>query len=160
MERLEELKNETGLESKKLGMPLFASDEVRNIILREVAAHTAYFTPRYMANIATVAKSYLIDRVAKAKGKIIGLTEADLEGFTFTVEDWERAFAEVSSKYDSEGVKRRDEQLLSFVIKQTRRPYGLVASAAGQTRIFSPAVFAKVVAAETNLVLDDAPGAA
>jgi SpoVK/Ycf46/Vps4 family AAA+-type ATPase len=109
--RYEILKIHADMESKKLGMPLFASDEVRDIILSAVAQHTDAFTPRYLANIATIAKSHLIDRVAKDKARIIGLTEEDLDGYRFEVEDWEKAFTEVDSKYDSPDVKKRDDAL-------------------------------------------------
>lgn len=149
--RYEILKIHADMESRKLELPLFSSEEVRDIVLREIATHTDSFTPRYMANIATIAKSHLIDRVAKAKGKIIGLTEEDLDGHTFSVEDWERAFAEVSSKYDSENVKKRDEELQRFVKKHAQRITGFVANEAPQRRIFSQAVITRIVAAEARL---------
>lgn len=149
--RYEILKIHTDLESKKLGKPLFSSEEVRDIILREVAAQTSYFTPRYLANIATIAKSHLIDRVATAKGKIIGLTEADLDGHVFGIKDWEAAFAEVSSKYDSQYTRERDETLSRFVQKHAQQVLGFGTSEIRQRRAFSPAVFAKVVAAEATL---------
>ena len=122
--RYEILKIHAGLESKKLGKQLFISDEVRDDILREVAKHTENFTPRYLSNIATVAKSFLIDRVAREKGKIIGLTEEDLEGHTFDVEDWERAFAEVSSKYDSAATGRDNKKMEQFVKKYSHSDLG------------------------------------
>jgi hypothetical protein len=146
--RYEILKIHADKESKKLKMPLFSSDEVRDIILSEVAAHTDAFTPRYLANIATIAKSFLVDRVAKAEGRTIGLTEEDLDGHAFTVEDWEKAFAEVSAKYDSGDVKRRDEELSRFVKKHSQRSYGFAVGNAVMQRIFSKEVFARVVAVE------------
>lgn len=53
--RYEILKIHANKESKNLKKPLFSSDEVRDLILREVAKHTNAFTPRYLANIATIA---------------------------------------------------------------------------------------------------------
>jgi ATP-dependent 26S proteasome regulatory subunit len=149
--RYEILKIHADMESRKLGMPLFSSDEVRDIILGEVAAHTNNFTPRYLANIATIAKSHLIDRIAKDKGKIIGLTEEDLKGYAFVVADWEKAFAEVASKYDSEDVRKRDEQLRQFVKKHTQRPPGFASHEADRQRIFTPSVVSRIVAAEVKL---------
>jgi AAA+ superfamily predicted ATPase len=149
--RYEILKIHADMESKEKGMPLFSTEEVRDIILSEVAAHSNNFTPRYMANIATIAKSYLIDRVSKDKGRIIGLTEEDLEGYAFDVVDWEKAFAEVSSKYDSESVRKRDEQLRKFVKKHGER-LGFVKNEAAEGRIFSQDVFARIVAAEARII--------
>lgn len=145
--------------SKKLDMPLFKSDEIRDIILGAVAAHTEYFTPRYIANIATIAKSHLIDRVAKAKEQIIGLTEADLAGYAFDVSDWEMAFAEVAEKYDRESVKRRDEEPRQFVKKYSPRRVGFASGERHRGRIFPEEVFARLVAAETKLELGNSPAA-
>jgi AAA+ superfamily predicted ATPase len=150
--RYEILKIHADMESRKLRMPLFSSDEVRDIILNEVAAHTNDFTPRYMANIATIAKSHLIDRVAKDKERIIGLTEEDLEGYTFDVADWEKAFAEVSSKYDNESVRKRDEELRNFVKKHKQQLLGFNTKETSQTGIFSQDVFKRIVAAEAKIV--------
>jgi hypothetical protein len=148
--RYEILKIHADMESKRLGKPLFSSDEVRDIILQQVAAHTDYFTPRYMANIATIAKSHLIERVAKSKGRIIGLTEEDLEGFTFTVEDWEGAFAEVASKYDHQSVRKRDEELKKFVKKHGQRT-GFTAPDNGRGGIFTPDIMDRVIAAAAEV---------
>lgn len=149
--RREILKIHADMESKKLGMPLFSSNEVRDIILNEVAAHTNYFTPRYLANIATVAKSHLIDRIAKAKGRIIGLTEEDMAGYTFDVTDWEKAYDEVSSKYDDADTRKRDEELRKFVKKHSHQATGFSTNETSHRRIFSQEVFARVVAAEAKL---------
>jgi|GEM_PF-2872080 len=149
--RFEILKIHANSASKRLGMPLFISEEVRDIILAEVAAHTDGFTPRYLANIATIAKSFLIDRVSKAKGRTIGLTEEDLADHTISLEDWERAYAEVSAKYDSEEVKKRDIELGNFVKKHSSSDVGFRRTETKIRRIFSPEVVGKVVAAETEL---------
>ena len=135
--------------SRKLGMPLFNQERFRVLSLHEVAAHANNFRPRYMANIATVAKSHLIARVAKAKGKTIGLTEEDLDGFSFEVEDWEKAYNEVALKYDSDGMKKRDDELSKFVKKHG----GVLgfAKMTEQKRIFSSDFFARVVAAQAKL---------
>jgi hypothetical protein len=145
--RYEILKIHSGMVSKKHGMPLFASEEIRDIILSEVARRTDAFTPRYLANIATIAKSHLVDRVAKAKGQIIGLTEEDLEGHTFEVEDWENAFREVHTKYDSQRVKQQDKELQKFV-KKHQAEYGFVANWPGRTSVFSPETHARIAAAQ------------
>jgi hypothetical protein len=149
--RYEILKIHADMASKRLGVPLFGSDEIRDVILREVATHTSNFTPRYLANIATIAKSHLIDRISKAKAKIIGLTEHDLEGFRFDIDDWERAFTEVSAKYDSESVKNRDEELSKFVKKHMQSTVGYVTHDSVQRTIFTPSVVERLVAAQAKL---------
>lgn len=149
--RYEILKIHADMESKKLKKPLFSSDEVRDLILREVAKHTESFTPRYLANIATIAKSFLIDRVSKTHNKTIGLTEDDLEGHTFEIEDWEKAFAEVSEKYNSASVSVRDKQLEQFVKKHKRGKIGFSAGGVALNRIFADEVFNKVKTAKAKL---------
>ncbi|MEK7071195.1 MAG: ATP-binding protein, partial [Patescibacteria group bacterium] len=104
--------------SKQLRHELFPNEEVRELILRAVVNKTDGFTPRYLAEIATVAKSYLLERIALERDTNIGLTERDLEGFQFTVEDWEKATREVSLRYDKTKMKKRDEALKKFVEKQ------------------------------------------
>jgi hypothetical protein len=137
-------------------MPLFVSEEVRDIILKEVAAHTDCFTPRYLGNIATIAKSHLVDRVAKDKGRIVGLTEQDLEGYRFEVEDWEKALDEVSQKYDSRSVREYDERLQKFVKKHsTGAKFFSVET--DKKRFFSPEIVSRVLAAEAHLEQNDSP---
>lgn len=126
--RREILKIHADKASKKLGVPLFRSDEIRDLILDDVAKHTKAFTPRYLANVATIAKSHLLDRIAKAKGKTVGLNEEDLEGFAFEVEDWDKALIEVAAKYDNKTVERRDQELAEFVRKQSRQTSGFGSS--------------------------------
>jgi SpoVK/Ycf46/Vps4 family AAA+-type ATPase len=122
--RLEILKIHSGMTSVRAGHPLFRSEDEREIILKDVAAHTEAFTPRYLAAIANSAKSYLIERVSKEKGKRIGLTEEDLEGHVFTVEDWDKAIREISARYDKKNLKSRDQELKRFVDKHSRGPVG------------------------------------
>jgi hypothetical protein len=153
--RYEILKIHANMKSKNLDKPLFKSDEIRDLVLQEVAKHTEAFTPRYLANIATIAKSFLVDRVAKEKGRTIGLTEEDLDGHTFTVDDWERAFAEVNAKYDSKSVSQRDEELGKFVKKHSQTRIGFNNGGAAPKRIFSDDVFVKVDQAETKLQKND-----
>jgi hypothetical protein len=153
--RYEILKIHANAQSLKHNKPLFASAEIRDLILREVAEHTEAFTPRYLQNIATVAKSFLVDRVSREKGgQIIGLTEEDLEGFTFTIEDWEKAFVEVSAKYDSKKVKDYDQRLERFVRKQKDLRIGFANGETSHSRIFSNKLFEQVVAAEVKLQKD------
>lgn len=151
--RYEILKIHASNKSKHLGKQLFGSDEIRDAILREVAKHTSNFTPRYLSNIATVAKSFLVARVAKEKGRIIGLNEEDLDGHTFEVEDWENAFAEVSSKYDSKRVEERDAVLKDFVKKHSKARVGFTTNIDSSTpkRIFSDHLHNQVSAANAEL---------
>lgn len=135
--------------------PLFLSQEERDIILQEVAAHTEHFTPRYIADITTSAKAFLTERVAKSKGKTIGLKETDLEGFVFTLEDWEKAFIEVSSKYDRDSVKKRDEQLEKFVHKHSRGNLGFRMQEGQNGVIFSSDARARLAALGSRSEITD-----
>jgi SpoVK/Ycf46/Vps4 family AAA+-type ATPase len=153
--RYEILKIHANKQSQKLGMPLFKSEEVRDIILQEIASLTKFFTPRYLANIATVAKSYLIDKVAKDKGRTINLTEEELAGYTFSVDDWEKAFAEVAAKSKIDKIKNHDEELRKFVTSQAKKGLGFVENVTGPRRIFRREVFDRVLAAELKLELND-----
>lgn len=151
--RYEILKIHADKESKQLKKPLFSSPEVRDIILHEVANYTKAFTPRYLSNIATIAKSFLIDRVAIERGKTIGLTEEDLEGHVFEVKDWERAFTEVAAKYDSKSVEQRDDELGKFVKKHSSMQTGFAPDVESDThsrQIFSQHVFASIAAIEAR----------
>lgn len=102
-------------EGAKKKSALFTSDEERGIILDEVARRTEGFTPRYLAEIATVAKSYLHERVARERGTHIALTEEDLGENRFTVEDWAKAVSQVSKGYDKEATLKRDKEIQAFV---------------------------------------------
>jgi len=148
--RYEILKIHANSESKRLSVPLFSSEEVRDLILHEVASHTDGFTPRFLANIATIAKSHLIQRVAKTEGKTIGLTEDHLNGHLFTSDDWEQAFAEVDAKYDSKSVKQRDEELAGFVQKHSTQTVGFIPDGSVVRRVFSKDFFSRVAAAEAR----------
>lgn len=148
--RYEILKIHAAMESMKLGKPLFNSDKVRDIILKEVAAHTQYFTPRYIAHIATVAKSLLTERIARAKGNRIGLTEEDLEGHAFILEDWKKAYEQAVSEYDRESVRKRDDELKGFVNKHQKGKVGFV-QLESENGIFSQGVYDKVAAIEAEL---------
>lgn len=148
--RYEILKIHAAMESMRLGKPLFKSNEIRDIILKEVAFHTKDFTPRYIAHIVTVAKSLLIERIAGDKGNRIGLTEEDLEGYKFSLEDWKKAFAQVSSEYDREGIRKRDDQLREFVNKHKRGTVGLVQQD-NKNGMFSQEILDQVAAMEAEL---------
>lgn len=115
--RREILKIHATKKSSRRGLPLFDSDESREIIIDEVARHTEHFTPRYLAQIANAAKANLATRVAIEKGTTIGLTEEDLEGYTFDAADWEKALIDVASRYDKQGIIEKDKRLRKFVEK-------------------------------------------
>ena len=74
-------------------------------------------------------------------------TEEDLEGHSFSLDDWDRAFAEVSSKYDSESVKKRDLDLKKFVKKHSGQAIGMTANITDQRRVFPQAIHERVAAA-------------
>lgn len=62
-------------------------------------------------------KSKKLKSLQKKANYLQVLTESDLKGFTFTKDDYRKAFADVSVLYDKEAVRRRDEQLRDFVNK-------------------------------------------
>lgn len=111
--RLKILETHANRVSKELGKPLFASDEEREAILEAVAKVTESYTPRYLGDICTQAKTFLLKRETQEKNKKHGLTESDLNT-KFTVEDWQCAIEEVSKKYNKEEVIKRDEELRKF----------------------------------------------
>jgi hypothetical protein len=149
--RYEILKIHADMESRKLGLPLFPSEAACDMILTEVAKHTEGFTPRYLANIATIAKSHLMDRVAKAQQQTIGLTEQDLVGHSFRLEDWDRAFLEVASKCDSQEAIAEDKRMREHVTKNTRPKAGFATSEAGR-RAFSTEAYNRFNAAVAQAV--------
>lgn len=115
--------------SKELGKPLFSSDEEREIILRAVAHVTDSFTPRYLGDICTQAKTFLLQREVQSKKKKIGLTEADFDT-VFTIEDWQRAIVEVTKKYDKDAIVERDKELKKFAERHSKS-MGLLAKQNG-----------------------------
>ena len=150
--RTEILKIHANEESRQLGLPLFDQEGIRDVILGEVAKQTKGFTPRYLGEVVTVAKSNLVSRIVADKNRRVGLQEADLEGHTFTVEDWEQALAEVVSRYDKKGMEERDEQLKQFV-KKHHSAFGRFGfsdarerGAVGAVGLFSQDVYSRVEA--------------
>jgi len=149
--RFEILKIHADKQSVRLGIPLFSSEAARDIILRELAKHTKGFTPRYLSNIVTVAKSHLISRIAAAKDKSTGLMEEDLADFTLSVDDWDKALSEVAAKYDSKEVIRRDEELALFVKHHSKLPTGFASDNSSYGRTISQAVYDQVAALENGI---------
>lgn len=149
--RYEILNIHAARESRKLGIPLFASDDERDIILNEVVGLTEYFTPRYLGEIATVAKSYLLERVSMNQGRATGLTEGDLQGYSFSPGDWERAFMDVDSKYDKEQTRKRDQELKEFVNKH-RQAVGFKNDGVESRRVFSDESRQKIAALKSQSV--------
>lgn len=135
--RREILKIHATPQSARLGADLFSSPEARDIILDELAKHTEGFTPRYLMQISKKAKSVLMERVAQREHTTIGLTEENLQGETFTLDDWEEAFREVSAQYDRKEIETRDKELKDFVIKHAHVRLGFSNGEHGPTSIFS-----------------------
>lgn len=119
-------------ESRNLGRPLFPSDENREAIVRALAELTDGYTPRYLADIPKEARSFLLARLARIREVGFGLTEEDIDDTT-TVEDWERAFAEVDRKYDKQAVKKRDDELREFSERHYKSKAGFQISNANET---------------------------
>lgn len=126
--RLAVLNIHANKESRQLHKFLFVSDKEREAILTAIARRTNYFTPRYLAEIVSVAKSYLLAHVVSATGRRTGLTEEDLEGHVLSIQDWAKAFMEVASRYKLEEVKQRDEELKQFVEKSHTKPIGFLST--------------------------------
>ena len=106
--------------SRELGKPLFTSDDERDTILSAIAKQSENFTPRYLAETCTEAKSFYLQRVSQRAERASGLTEDDLDD-TFTVEDWVRGYEEASKKYDMESTVKRDKELKEFARNYYRR---------------------------------------
>lgn len=123
--------------TKRLGEPLFDSDEERDLILSEVARLTDGFTPRYLAQITTAAKANLASRVARETGSEVGLKEEDLQGHKFNADDWEKALAEIYAQYDKRKIEKRDDEIRKFMEKAQGNEAGFIA------KISSAIVFSK-----------------
>ncbi len=114
--RREILKIHANAETKRRRKDLFASDKVRDAILDMVVEHTNGFTPRFVAEIANVAKSNLFHRVALNRETVIGLSEDDLGPNDFFIpDDWNNAVAVVSATYNAKEVKAQDDEIRKFV---------------------------------------------
>lgn len=104
--------------SRELGRELFKSPQERDLILEALSNDEATngFTPRFLAEICTVAKKLLLERTSMKKGKKVGLSEKDLED-TFSAEDWAQALGMIAAGYDKREVKEWDENIQKFVKK-------------------------------------------
>lgn len=121
--RLEILKIHTDSESL-YNYPLFPSEEAREAVLGDVAKKTDGYTPRYLAQIANVAKSFLLERVVEGEGKPAGLTEKEMSKYRFSLEDWKNSFSFVSLRCDAGEMKERDRHLASVVASMTKDNLG------------------------------------
>lgn len=103
--------------SLELKRPLFASEQQRSLILQAIASddRTKNYTPRFLADIATSAKSWYLTRLREKTKQTTGLTEADIpEKFTFEIKDWENALAEIDTKYNKAETIKRDDEIARF----------------------------------------------
>ncbi len=96
--------------SKRLGKPLFASDEDRVRILTQIAEATDNWTPRYLADVCNGAAGHFLSRIAKRKGRGWGLTEEAIDE-PLLEEDWVRALDEVTRHYPKERITKEDSRL-------------------------------------------------
>lgn len=102
--------------SKEEKRELFASEEMRSLILEAIAEHTPDFTARFVAEIVTEAKTNLLARISREKQREIGLTEKDIE-IQFALEDWQSALNAARSRYNKKGTKKRDGEIKDFAEK-------------------------------------------
>lgn len=112
--RLQILKIHSGSESTGKH-PLFPSEEARESVLEDMAKKTDGYTPRYLAQIANVAKSYFLERIVREEKKPAGLTEVEMSKYRFSLEDWKNAFSFVSARCDAGEMKDRDRHLSGVV---------------------------------------------
>lgn len=131
----------------RLGQPLFASEEERVAILADLAHRTPGFTARFLAEIGTVGKSYLLERVSNKKGVLVGLDEEDLAGERFQPEDFGRAFKDVSSIYDKKTIVEWDEEIRRYV-ERRRKDMGLQFQRDGKDSFFSSPAYQRMLAEE------------
>ncbi|MBF8249630.1 MAG: hypothetical protein HW400_231 [Candidatus Levybacteria bacterium] len=111
--RLNILKSHANRLTKELSIPLFPSDLEREDILKAIAINTDGFTPRFLAQICTEAKSFYLERMSQLKKTKVGMVEKDLDK-TFQIEDWAKGLTEVWKKYDKTSVLKRDGELKIF----------------------------------------------
>lgn len=90
-------------------------EQARDYVLSALAKATDGFTPRYLQDIVNRAKTALMLRVARKAGRMDQLKEEDLVGISFTLEDWEKAYAGVVSSYDRQERLNEDRRLEKFV---------------------------------------------
>lgn len=133
-------------------VPLFSHVEARDMILNYVSKQADSFPPRQLGKIATNAKAILLERRAARTGKTRGLTEDDLEGDYFTVDDWELALNATLEIFDRAGVIARDRQIREFIIHNQKRQTGLVPSEHGQ-RISLDEVRRQIAALEAGKIV-------
>jgi len=126
--RLAILKIHANAASRVERRPLFANTEVRDSTLAVLAEHTEHFTPRYLWKIVNEARSYLSGRIAERKKTTLGLKEKDIKEDTIQIEDWSRAFRDVSLRYDREAMRKRDEELRLFVEKHSGSEVGFTSN--------------------------------
>ena len=107
------------------GSPLFNSPEDREAILRAIAANTANFSARRLADISNTAKTYLLTRVSSELGKQHGLLSQDLKDHYFLVEDWVRGLGDARRRYDAQAEIVRDRQIRDFA-QQFNRTLGFI----------------------------------
>ena len=100
--------------SRELGIPLFNSDEERRLVISALASNTEDYTPRFLAEICTEAKTFYLERIAQQK-RPKGLTEIDIEEERFSIDDWAHGYKEAKAKYDKKGITDRNKQLQEFV---------------------------------------------
>lgn len=130
--RLHILDIHTPHQTPETGSQLFSSEGVRSLILGYVARNTDNLPPRQLGKIVTEAQALFMERVVRENGKVRGLTEANLNGATFRIEDWEDALANTLATFDRRATVKRDTDIRDFVIKQDRGQMGLVQT---QTRV-------------------------
>jgi hypothetical protein len=133
------------------GNPLFSTPEARGLILKLIAENTNNFPPRQLSKIATNAKSILLERVVSKSGKAYGLSEENLNGHTFTVDDWEEALLSTLKTFDIKATEKRDQEIRKFVIQneQKQSSLGFARLTNAQTSTFDE-VRRKIAALDKN----------
>lgn len=113
--RFEILKIHAGSTSSRSSYPLFPTDESRVAVLTDIAERTDGYTPRYLAQVANVAKSFFLERIVKEERRTSGLQEDDLIKYRFSLDDWKKAFFFVDQRYDCKSMRDKDRRLAEVV---------------------------------------------
>ena len=100
--------------SRETGTHFETADQARRYLLDALAASTNGFTPRYLQDLCTRAKDIFMARIAREVGRFGSLTEADLKGRSFSLDDWLQAFGGVLSVYNWKERVEEDERLRRF----------------------------------------------
>lgn len=138
----------------RLNLPLFQSETLRQRTIAELArdALTDGYTSREVTEIATAAKSHMLERVCNATGKWSGLTEEDLDGYHFVVEDIEFAYSWVKAHCKPQTTREWDNRIRKWFDEGHGQSMGFQSKTSEKGRVFSPEFYGDLEEAQRNAI--------